>query len=146
MLRTPKVRQAIDSLIAPAVDKAMITVERVINELAELGFGDISDVLNFDGPIPCLKLASEITPRGRKLISSMKVKRHFEGGMEDGHEVEVTEFKLWDKISALKHLGDHVGAFKKEGDQGDTPSIHVHLSDKMTPDDARQFLNSVLKR
>ena len=39
----------------------------------------------------------------------MKVRRYREGRGEHAREVEVTEFKLWNKGKALEKLGEHLG-------------------------------------
>lgn len=105
-------------------ERLEITADNVLRELAVLGFADIGQVLDFSGPEPKLKPANEISEAGRRLISSMKVKRYFEGNGENAREVEVTEFKLWDKKGALELLGKHFGLFPNKVDH--TGSVELH--------------------
>lgn len=144
-LKKPLIAAAIEAITRPMIEKQLITIETVIAELASLGFGDISQILDFSGDQPKLRKASDIPANARKLISSIKVKRTIEGKDDDAQEVEVVEFKLWDKISALTKLGDHVGAFKKAGD-GNEEGPRLQIVKEISEDEARQYLLSLVKK
>jgi phage terminase small subunit len=110
------------SQVAAAIREAMrqrsaatgITASRVLEEIGLLAFSDIGQVLDFSGDEPRLLPARKITKRARRALASIKVKRYVEGRGDDAREVEVTEFKLWDKLSALDKAARHVGLYAPE--------------------------------
>ena len=87
---------------------------RVLQEITALAFSDIGEVMDFSGDNPKLKAAKDISENTRRAISSVKVKRYTEGAGEAAREVEVQEFRFWDKLTALEKLGKHLGMFKEE--------------------------------
>lgn len=114
LLKKPEISRLVAERAGKAAQKADITIERVLEELALLGFSDIGEVLDFSGDQPRLKPANLISPRARRLISSIKVKRYVERrgrGDDPDDVVEITEFKLWSKDSALEKLGKYLKMF-----------------------------------
>ena len=93
--KKPKLRQAIDRLMAEQSRRTGVTAERIIQELARIGFVNPADLIDME--------TGRVRPdAGRDdlaAILSITVK--------DG-EYEV---RLQDKIQALKLLGMHLGAF-----------------------------------
>lgn len=115
---------------AKALDKLEVTRERVLNELARVAFSDVGGVLDLTGEEPRLKPANEIDEDARRAISSVKVKRYFEGHGKDAKQVEVTEFRLWSKDAALEKLGRHLGLLRDRVEvtgEGGKPLIPVHV-------------------
>lgn len=99
--------------------RTQITADRVVRECASLGLSDIGDILDFTGTEPRLRPACEIPESARRAISSVKVRRFVEGAVGTNgpytRTVEVVEFKLWDKLSALDKLGKYLGVLKEPG-------------------------------
>lgn len=88
-----------------------ITVERVLRELAIVGF---SDHEHYEADARGnLRLAAGVSPHASRAISSIKRKvRTFtdeDGNTEESVEVE---YKLWNKNQALDSIGKHLGMFK----------------------------------
>lgn len=92
-------------------ERTQITVDRVLREQSYLALSDIGDVLDFSGDTLRLRTPSQIPEHARRAIASVKVKRYVEGAGDDGLEVELTEFKLWDKKGALVDIGKHLGMY-----------------------------------
>lgn len=133
MLRNVEVQAAIQKAIATRAARLEISADKVLQELALIGFADIGSVLDFSGVDPTLRPANEISEAGRKTLASLKVKRYLEGHGDDAREVEVTEFKLWDKLQALANLGKHLGLFPnkiehtgKDGGPIEIIAVEVH--------------------
>lgn len=103
LLKKPEIQDRIQSLQLERAASTGITAERVLQELAKIGFSDVSDLLNLDGNALSVRAPSEIPKDARKAISSVKVRK------DANDESEIIEFKFWDKLSALEKLGKHLG-------------------------------------
>jgi phage terminase small subunit len=100
LLSRPEVRARIDELIAAAAEKAGVTIERVVAELARIGFADIRQVVSW-GPdgVPVLD-STTISDDAVAAIAEVSKTR------------EGMRVKLHDKVTALAKLGRHLGMFK----------------------------------
>lgn len=115
MLQFPHVAEYVASLMAEKSKRVQLDADRVLRELKALALSDIGDILDMSGPVPRLKAASDIPPHARKAISSVKVKRHIEGTGDAAREVEIIEFKLWDKLQALDRAMKYLGLLRDSG-------------------------------
>ncbi len=87
--------------------KTGITAERIINELAKIGFSNIQDYLSEGGSF---KDFIKVDANQAGAISSIKfATTTFEGG--ERQEVQV---KMWDKVAALEKMGKHIGLFERD--------------------------------
>jgi phage terminase small subunit len=111
-LAKPKIQEAIQKAKEARAKRTEITADRVLREIARIAFSDLGQIMDFTGEQVKLRPAKDIASSARRAISSVKVKRHFEGVGEDAREVEVTEFKLWSKEAALEKLCKHLGLAK----------------------------------
>lgn len=112
LLTKTHVQEAIAEAQKARAERTQVTADRVLLELARVAFLDPADVLDFaSGPSVRLRDADRIPEDARRAIASIKVKRYAEGRGEAAKEVEVIEFRLCDKLSALDKLGRHLGLF-----------------------------------
>ena len=101
-LSKPMIAQAIQLQIEERSRRTEITQDRVLNELAKIGFLNIADILNMDDAT-----VERLSREDAAAIASMKVRRtHTEAG-----DVVEREVKICDKLKALELLGRHVGLF-----------------------------------
>lgn len=114
LLTKTHVREAIAAGKARLAGKLELKAENVLREYLLLAFSDIGQVLDFSRTDPTLRPANEIPEAARRAIASVKVRRHTEGHGDDAREVEVTEFRLWDKLNALEKLAKHLGLLKEK--------------------------------
>jgi len=105
LLKRPHIQAAIEARLRDLADGAQLRSEAILLELAKIAFADIGQVIDFSGADLRLRPANEIPGDARAAIESLKVKRYLEGQGEHAREVEVTEFKLHDKLGALEKLG-----------------------------------------
>jgi len=94
-----------------ALKQAEVTAERIVREMAMIAYSDPADLFDFTGDEYRLKPPREVPERARRAMASIKVKRYVEKDGDEYQRVEVLEFKLWDKLAALKALGQHLGLF-----------------------------------
>jgi phage terminase small subunit len=142
LLRNVKVQVRIQEAMQARSVATGITAERVLQELALLGFSDIGQVLDFTGTDPHLRPCNTIPEVARRVLASVKVKRSMEGTGEWAKEVEVTEFKLWDKLAALEKLGKHLGMFAEKHEHSGTINVHH----KLTADERQAALDNIAAR
>lgn len=114
-LQKPDIAAAIAEAKADRSERTKITQERVLMELAKVGFMDIRSL--FDGS--SLKDIRDLDDGAAGAISSIEVIAKPGSPDESGsREVElVHKVRLWDKLSALEKLGKHLGMF--DGSSGD---------------------------
>jgi len=99
LLRNAKVQERIKELEKPAIKKAEVTAERVIDELAKIGFSDITDFLRMQGENGISLELLENLPRELTACISEITEYETVTGLKR------YKFKLHDKVKALELLG-----------------------------------------
>lgn len=99
-LSKPVISAAIAKAMAERSKRTGINQDRVLHELARIGFAKITDIIDPD----TAKILPEASEDDLACIQSIKIKPG-----EFGTEREV---KLYDKKAALIELGKHLGLFK----------------------------------
>lgn len=133
LLTNVKVRAALDAKQAKIASKLEITAERVIAELALLGFSNMQDYLGVtaDGT-PFVDL-SAVDRDKWAAVGEVTVDHINKRDGEETKTVERVKFKLADKRAALVDLGKHLHIFDE--------TVNVNVND-VTPssplDDARR--------
>lgn len=113
-LKKPKIQKEIDRLFEERAQRTMITADRVLTELANLAFSDITAVMEWDTKKGVrLKDSASLTPAQRKTIAEISTKETI-----NGREFKV---KTYSKDAALTNLMKHLGLFEKDNSQKDTP-------------------------
>lgn len=122
-LRKPEIESAIMTAKAERSRRTGITADRVLAELAKIGFANITDVANLDEA----SINGGAERDDTAAIQSIKVKRI---PTDDGDIVE-REVKMYDKGKALEQLGRHLGIFndKLRLEGGVSVVIHDDLAD-----------------
>lgn len=113
LLATVKVKAAVDKAIAKRAEKTGITAERVLEELAKIGFSNMLDYMRpgADGD-PYLDF-SQLTRDQAAALQEVTVEDFKDGRGSDARDVRRVKFKLADKRAALVDLGKHLGLFKE---------------------------------
>ena len=99
-LAKPNIAAAISQAMAERSSRTGINQDRVLQELARIGFAKITDVVDPE----TAEIRTDASDDDLACIQSIKIKPN-----EFGTEREV---KLYDKKSALVDLGKHLGLFK----------------------------------
>lgn len=96
-----------------ALERYEVTPERVIAELARLGFANMQDYMRIgtDGD-PYLDF-SALTRDQAAALAEVTVEDFKDGRGEDARDVRRVKFKLYDKRAALVDLGKHLGLFRE---------------------------------
>lgn len=103
-LTKPNIAAAVSQAMAERSRRTGINQDRVLQELARIGFAKITDVVDPE----TAKIRPDASDDDFACIQSIKIKPN-----EFGTEREV---KMYDKRSALVDLGKHLGLFNAEKD------------------------------
>ena len=105
LLQAPHVAAAIEAAKQKRDERTQITVDKVVLELARVGFSDIRALFNDNGT---LKKPSEMSADQAAAIAAIEVDEIAVGGKVVGH---TRKLKFWNKTPALELLGKHLGAW-----------------------------------
>ncbi|QEH97297.1 terminase small subunit [Gluconobacter thailandicus] len=125
-LKKPEIQNAISEAQGRRSERTEITQDRVLQELAKLGFGDIRAIFSENGS---LKRPTDMDEDAAARISSIEVVVKPVPGTQ-GQEVEhVAKIKLWDKLGALTQLGRHLGLFTDKVEQNGNVTFNISKDD-----------------
>jgi phage terminase small subunit len=129
LVKKPHIATAIQTILAErnaAVRAGTIIVEdskqekeckatagRTLNEICALAFSNIAGMFEQRGNKIVVKDIDQIPESLQRAISSVKVRRQVEGVGDNAREVEVLEFKLYDKNRAVETLAKHLGLLRE---------------------------------
>ena len=112
-LAKPNIAAAVSQAMAERSRRTCINQDRVLQELARIGFAKITDVVDPE----TAKIRPDASDDDLACIQSIKIKPS-----EFGIEREV---KLYDKKSALVDLGKHLGLFKDKVELNGDMDLHI---------------------
>lgn len=110
--RNAKVKARIDELTAAQQKRTEITADRVLKELGRIAFLDLGVFYDDHG---ALLLPKDMPPSARRALGGIKIFEEFD--YEDGkkHKIgETREIKPYDKVAALRLLGQHLKMFTQK--------------------------------
>lgn len=114
LLKTPDILAALTERSRSRVEKHDVTVTRIVQELAKIGFANMMDYVTID-PLtgdPTVDL-SGMTRDQAAAVLEVTIDFYVEGKGDDAQRVKRTRLKLADKRAALVDLGKHLGMFKE---------------------------------
>lgn len=145
-----KVRSRVDELLTAGAEKAGVTVQRIVDELAKVGFSNMGDYLQATSGGDPFFVYDQLTAEQKAALAEVTVEDFKDGRGEDARDVRRIKFKLHDKLSALEKLGKHLGMFKDKVEHsgpGGAPIqtvTRIDLSDLSS--DERSNLRTILER
>lgn len=117
MLANVRIAAAVGIAQAERAKRTEVTADRVLEELAVLGFSNLWDYrIDDDGHVV---LADGARPSAIRAVSSIKRKRRVIPQEDGAPIIEVeTEIKLWDKPATLRLAGQHLGMYTEKHEHG----------------------------
>lgn len=121
-LSKPEIAAAIAAASEKRAEKLEITAERVLAELALIGFANMNDYIRTTDDGDAFVDLSALTREQAAAISEITVEDFKDGRGEDARDVRKVKFKLSDKRAALVDLGRHLQLFtdKVQHEAGDS--------------------------
>lgn len=111
LLAHPKISIRIAEAQKAAAKRNEITVDKIIRELALLGFSNMLDYVKPQDDGSAYVDLSKLTRDQAAAIGEITSEVYMDGAGEDAKPVKRTKFKLSDKRAALVDLGKHLGMF-----------------------------------
>lgn len=128
LLAHANIKAELDKGRAERAQRTQITADKVLEELAKIGFANIGDFVTMDGGT---KIEfSDVRYEQLAALSSVETEERFERD-EDGdfQRVVRTKVKLWDKRAALVDIGKHLGMFTEKFDMSGSVKIVIDRDD-----------------
>lgn len=126
-LARPRIARQIQARLDRLLIASDVTAEKVIRELARIGFSDPADIFQpskISGRF-LFKPMDEWPERARRAVAGIKVSKQ----KQDGEEwVEVVEIKWWPKMDALEELAKRITALVARTPQA-PGDVHLHKHD-----------------
>ena len=122
MLSNGKVQVRLETLRAEIAKRHDITIDKIVRELALIGFSNMLDYISVQEGDAFVDL-SKLTREQAAAIGEITSETYLEGKGEDARTVKRTKFKLSDKRGALVDLGKHLGMFPQ---QVNVTGNHLH--------------------
>ncbi|MCQ8279876.1 terminase small subunit [Acetobacteraceae bacterium KSS8] len=115
MMAMPAIQEAIAAAQRRRSMRTGINADRVLTEIARLGFSDLRKAFSADGSR--LLRPDEWSDDMAASVASMEIERRVEGKGEDAEVYHVHKIKLWDKNAALEKICKHLGLYEKDNNQ-----------------------------
>lgn len=138
LLKKPEIAQEVQDAKRRRSEATGITQERVLKELARIGFSDVRKTLSSGGGLIDPQDWDDDTAAAISSLEVVTVHRGDED--EDGNKIpeRVHKIRSWDKLSALEKLARHLGMLDGNGASGeDAPSLAITISTKTPVADVR---------
>ena len=131
LLTISNVKAKIKELTEAQAKRTEVTADKVIEELAMLGFSNMLDYVMIKGGIPDVDLS---------LLTRKQAAAIQEVVLEKGKWGIRVKIKLTDKIRALTKLGEHLGIFNNE------PAIEVNINVNTAKERIQSRIDSIINR
>lgn len=131
LLRNVEIKAQIEAFVVKAEEKAGLTVERTLREVARVAYFDPRKLLNPDGsPKPINELDDDTAA----CLAGLEIQEQFEGSGADRVFVGyVKKYKIADKNSALDKAMKHLGLFEKDNKQQSSSLAELFKQVQGTP-------------
>lgn len=130
-LSKPVIQAAIEARRAELAENTGITPEKVIAELAAIGFSNIIDIIEAGDDFASLSREQQVA------VSEVTVEHCPTGKAHGAAQVKKRRIKMHDKRAALVALGKHLGLFEER-------RVHEHAVKGRVDVNTRQTVNDTL--
>lgn len=113
LLKNVEVQTAITAGQAARSQRTEITQDRVLQELARIGFADVRNLFEWDEETATFIPSRDLTADQAAAIASVEAETTTTTDLKTGERETTVKLKLktYDKLGALEKLGKHLGMF-----------------------------------
>ena len=111
LLKKVEVQQEIQKAVTRLSNKADVTVERILKELAKIGFANLGDYFHITPEGEPIIDLSDITEEQSAALQEIVVEDFKDGRGDNSRDVRRVKIKMLDKCPALDKLGKYLGMF-----------------------------------
>lgn len=129
-LSKPEIAEAIAAAQAERAARTAVTADRVLNELALIGFSNMRDYLSITPEGEPFVDLSALSREQAAAINEVTVEDFKDGRGEDARDVRRVKFKLSDKRAALVDMGRHLGMFTDKVEHSVAGTLAEWLGDR----------------
>lgn len=146
LMQMPHIKAEIERLQAQIATKLEVTKEKVVEELAKIGFANMADYMRVgETGDPVLDWSKLNRDQAAALIE-VTVEDFTEGRGKEARDVRRVKFKLADKRAALVDLGKHLGLFNEKLPlEGKFAVMHLHARLEQVGLDAARYSDEQLR-
>lgn len=142
-LKKPQIQAELEKAMKAREKRTEVTQDRVLKELAKIGFADIKDFLSYRTE----KTLVEVDDEGTEIYGYRQIIDTIPSDEVDGaviSEVSLArdgtfKFKLQDKMKALEMMGRHLGMFIEKREISGSLNVNNPLED-LTTEEIRQLI------
>ncbi len=140
-----KVQDRVKEITGKAAEKAGVSIERVLAELAKIGFANMLDYVTINGSGEPIIDLSALDRDQAAAIQEVIVDTHTERDGEDSVTVRRVRFKLLDKRAALVDIGKHLGMFKERIEHTGKDGAPIEMIDLSESEAGRRIAFTLAK-
>lgn len=114
LLKKPEIQESISSSMKAREDRTEITQDRVLRELAKIGFADIRKAVKWGADLPVVNpdTGEVLIANGVILVSSEQLDDDTAAAVSEiSQTAQGVKIKMHDKKAALVDIGKHLGMF-----------------------------------
>jgi phage terminase small subunit len=147
-LRKPKIQKAIQEQMDARENRTLITADKVLEELAKIGFSNLADYIQVQRDGTAYVDLSELTREQAAAVQEITVDEYAEGSGEDVRLVKKVKLKLIDKIRALELIGKHLAMWveRHEHTGKDGGPIQAEVTEMAPEERERRIAELLAKR
>lgn len=113
-LNKPQIKAQIQKLQDARSKRTEITADRVLKELAKIGFSDLKDYMSWNDEKITIIDSQNVDAKAVSEVMYTETTIPQKNG-DDIIKIQ-KKIKLYDKVAALTKIGEHLGMFSKKGD------------------------------
>lgn len=121
----PHVFEAVQKALEKHARKLDISADRVLREIALLGFANMGDYIQVQEDGSFFVDFSKLNRDQKAAIQEATVEEYMEGKGETARQVRRTKFKLADKGANLERLGKHLKLFVEKHEHSIVPAVNI---------------------
>ena len=129
LLKNVEVEAAIQKAQDARAKRTEVTIDRVLTELALIGFADMGTYLKLKNGRVERRDWSDLPEGATKVIQEITQEEHTGGRGHDVGETRRTKFRLYSKLDALEKIARHLGMFTEK------LKIEGSLLDELSPNE-----------